>query len=245
MQIDIISIFPEMLEPPLNCSIVGRAREKGIVNIRIHDLRNYAYNKHRSVDDYPYGGGPGMVMKPEPFFCAAEELGYINSNYPIILMTPQGKVFKQRMAWNFVKNEKMLIFCGHYEGVDERVRNIVTHEISIGDYILTGGELPALVFVDAITRLLPEVLGDDRSAKQDSFEDNLLEHPHYTRPREYKALKVPDLLLSGNHAKIERWKKLEKLKRTLNRRPELLDKVMLNEEEKKMLNNIKDDLEKE
>jgi tRNA (guanine37-N1)-methyltransferase len=245
MQIDIISIFPEMLEPTINCSMIGRARDKGIVDINVHDLRKYAYNKHCSVDDYPYGGGPGMVMKPEPFYCAAEELEYINSKYPIVLMTPQGKAFNQKMAWNFINNEKILIFCGHYEGIDERVRNIVTHEISVGDYVLTGGEIPALVFVDAVSRLLPGVLGDYQSAKQDSFENNFLEYPQYTRPREYKGLKVPDILLSGDHAKIKSWRKKEKIKRTINRRPDLLNKVVLDEEEKKLLSIIKDEIKKE
>ncbi|MBZ4687130.1 MAG: tRNA (guanine37-N1)-methyltransferase [Clostridia bacterium] len=244
MQIDIVTIFPEMLEGPLKGSIIGRAREKGIIKINLHNLRDYAYNKHRSVDDYPYGGGPGMVMKPEPFFCVLEKLDYLHSNNPILLMTPQGEVFNQKLAQEFATFEKMAILCGHYEGIDERVRKIVTHEISIGDYVLTGGEIPALAVVDAVSRLLPGVLGDDQSAREDSFQDGLLEHPHFTRPREYKGMKVPDILLSGNHAEIARWRKKEKFKRTLERRPELLKKLSLNEEDKQLLLQAEKELKK-
>lgn len=243
MKIDIITIFPEMFEGPLNISILKRARDKGIVEINVHNLRDYTTDKHRSVDDYPYGGGAGMVMKPEPIFRCVRSLKKDVSE--VILLTPQGEVYNQRIAEELSKKEHLIFICGRYEGIDERVRSIVTREISIGDYILSGGELPALVIIDSIVRLLPGVVGDPDSLREESFQGGLLEYPQYTHPRNFEGMEVPEVLLSGNHEKIRRWRRKEALKRTLLRRPDLLRKAVLTEEDYILLKEIEEELGKE
>jgi len=225
MRIDIITIFPKMFAPVLDESMVKRAQAKGKVKIAVHDLRDYTLDKHRKVDDRPYGGGSGMVMRPEPIFKAVEKLGR-KPKAKVILLTPQGKTLTQDIAKKLAKHKHLILICGHYEGVDERVRQkLVDEEISIGDYVLTGGELPAMVLVDAMVRLLPGVLGDKNSLNFESFEGNLLEYPHYTRPAKFKAMPVPPVLTSGDHRKIESWRKKEAMRRTKSRRPDLLKKA--------------------
>lgn len=243
MKIDIITIFPEMFEGPLNISILKRAKEKGIIEINIHNLRDYTTDKHRSVDDYPYGGGAGMVMKPEPIFRCVRSLKKDYSE--IILLTPQGEVYNQKIAEELSRKEHLIFICGRYEGIDERVRCIVTREISIGDYILSGGEIPALVIIDSIVRLLPGVVGDPNSLKEESFQEGLLEYPQYTHPRNFEGMEVPEVLLSGDHEKIRRWRRKEALKRTLLRRPDLLERANLTEEDHFLLKEIKEELGKE
>lgn len=223
MRIDVITIFPKMFDSVLNESIIKRAQAKGKVKIYIHDLRDYTLDKHRKVDDRPFGGGSGMVMRPEPIFNC---VGYIKSKIPkpkIILLSPQGKKFSQGIAKKLSKAKSLILICGHYEGVDERVRNnLADEELSIGDYVLTGGELPAMVLIDALVRLIPGVLGDKNSLNFESFEGNLLEYPHYTRPASFRRMGVPEILLSGDHNKIEDWRRRQALKRTKERRPDLL-----------------------
>lgn len=223
MRIDIVTIFPEIAEGPLGASIIGRAVEAGHVRIRCVDLRDFTTDRHRQVDDLPYGGGPGMVMKPEPFFAAVAALKTEGAR--IILMTPQGKPFRQSIAADLSREEHLIFLCGHYEGVDHRVvEALVDEEISIGDYVLTNGTLAAAVVVDAVVRLLPGVLGDERSAEVESFsgDGKRLEAPHYTRPAEYAGMAVPEVLLSGNHGAIEKWRESEGLERTRKNRPDLL-----------------------
>jgi tRNA (guanine37-N1)-methyltransferase len=223
----------------LSLSIIGKAREKGLFNLKVHNLRDYSGNKHFQVDDTPYGGGPGMVMKVEPFANAIKSLN-INSDKTktrIILMSPQGTTLTQQKALELSKLENIVILCGHYEGIDERVKELfVDEEISIGDYILTGGELPAMVLIDAVIRLLPNVLGHNESINEESFSDGLLEYPHYTKPRQYMGLKVPEVLLSGNHAQINKWRRQQSLLRTFRQRPDLLEKLTLSQEDRKLLN---------
>ena len=222
MEIDLVTIFPDMCAAPLACSIVGRAREKGLLILRIHDLRQWATDKHRSVDDVPYGGGQGMVMKPEPFFACVEALRRGDSC--IVLMTPQGQRLDQPLVESLATTAShLIILCGHYEGVDHRVvEQLVDLELSIGDYILTNGAIAANVLVDAVTRLLPGVLGDERSAVEESFSHGLLEAPCYTRPVDFRGLPVPEILLSGHHEKIRAWKHQRSLERTAQNRPDLL-----------------------
>ncbi|NQT07051.1 MAG: tRNA (guanosine(37)-N1)-methyltransferase TrmD [Candidatus Omnitrophica bacterium] len=221
MKIDVLTIFPDMFGCVLNESIIKRARSSGRVKIDVHNLRRWTRDRHKSVDDKPFGGGAGMVMKPDPIFKAVDKLKKKTSR--IVLLTPQGKTLNQRVAKRLAKAKHLILICAHYEGVDERVRkNLATDEVSIGDYILTCGELPAMVLIDSVTRLIPGVLGHKDSAKFESFEDNLLEHPQYTRPAVYKGLKVPEVLLSGNHGKIKEWRKVEAVKRTKKRRPDLI-----------------------
>jgi tRNA (guanine37-N1)-methyltransferase len=239
MRCDILSLFPEVFEPYINSSIMRRAQAKGLLELRLYDLRRYSTNKHLQVDDMPYGGGPGMVLKPEPIFRAVTELTEGLKNKRIILTTPQGKPFSHQLALELAREEYILIICGRYEGVDERAAQaLVTDEISIGDYVLTGGELPALVILDAVTRLIPGVLGDEASVREDSFCQALLEYPQYTRPAVYQGLEVPEILLSGNHEQIRRWRRYQALKRTYLRRPELLDKLRLSVEDQELLKNI-------
>jgi tRNA (guanine37-N1)-methyltransferase len=231
-----------MFAGPLDDSIVQRARDAGIVSLALHNIRDYATGRHAVTDDYPYGGGGGMVMKPEPIFAAIEALLGI-SNYqlpiPIILLTPQGRVFNQDIARELAQYDRIALICGRYEGVDERVReHLATDEISIGDYVLTGGELAALVIIDAVSRLLPGALGDAGATADDSHAAGLLEYPHYTRPPDFRGWKVPDVLLSGNHAEIERWRRQQSLLRTLRRRPELLDRASLSPEERQWLDEM-------
>lgn len=225
IRFDILSVFPGMFASPLAESLIGKARDKGLVDIRFHDIRDYATDRHRMTDDAPYGGGGGMVMKVEPIDRALAAILPDRSEGLVILMTPQGEPFSQRRAEELASRPRLVLLCGHYEGVDERVReHLVDRELSIGDYVLTGGELAAMVVVDAVSRLIPGVLGNDASAAEDSFSTGILEHPHYTRPATYRGWPVPEVLLSGNHAEIEAWRRTEALKRTLARRPDLLGK---------------------
>jgi len=238
MRIDILCLFPEMFASPLNQSIINRAREQGVVNIVIHNIRDYTHDKHHTVDDYPYGGGPGMVLKPEPIFEAAEvirqQVGV--SEVPIILLTPQGRLFSQSVAQELAFYPRLMLICGHYEGLDERVcEHLATDQISIGDYVLSGGELAALVVVDAVVRLIPGVLGSDDSAGSDSHSNGLLEYPQYTRPPVYRGWSVPEVLLSGNHGEIAEWRRRQAILRTAKRRPDLLEKGKICEEERRWI----------
>ncbi|KMJ58617.1 tRNA (guanine-N1)-methyltransferase [Bacillus sp. LL01] len=243
MKIDILSIFPEMFKGVLESSILKKASDKGAVEYSVTDFRTFADNKHRTVDDYPYGGGAGMVLKAQPIFDAVSFLteGQPPAKKPrVILMCPQGERYTQKKAEELAKEEHLIFICGHYEGYDERIReNVVTDEISIGDYVLTGGELASMVIVDSVVRLLPDVLGKAASHEQDSFSTGLLEHPHYTRPADFRGMKVPNILLSGNHAHIDEWRTKESLKRTWSRRPDLLDEFPLTEEQQMWLEEIK------
>ena len=226
MRIDIITIFPKMFRPVLDESIIKRAQNKGKVKICIHDLRDYTFDKHRKVDDRPFGGGSGMVMGPEPIFSAVTKLKSSIAKSKVVLLAPQGERFSQAKAKSLSKCKHLIFICGHYEGIDERVREgLVDEVISIGDYVLTGGELPAMVLVDSVVRLIPGVLGDKNSLNFESFEGNLLEYPQYTRPAFFKGMSVPGVLLSGDHKKIEAWRRQEALKLTKQRRPDLLKKL--------------------
>jgi tRNA (guanine37-N1)-methyltransferase len=225
MQIHVVTAFPKFFESPLGESMIKRACEQQIVKIYVHDLRDFTTDKHRSVDDYPYGGGPGMIMKPEPFFACVDHLRekYDLANARIILLSPQGEAFSQKKANELAQEPALIFLCGHYKGIDERVPlHLATEEISIGDYVLTGGELPAMVVIDAVVRLLPGVLGDLDSAVGDSFQSDLLDHPHYTRPEEFRGYRVPEVLLSGHHARIAAWRREQSEARTRQRRADLL-----------------------
>jgi tRNA (guanine37-N1)-methyltransferase len=237
MRIDILTIFPAMFSGPFEESIVKRAVEKGLVQIFLHDIRDYASDKHRTVDDYPFGGGQGMLMKPEPLFAAVEDVqGQAPERGPIVLLTPQGRLFDQEIAVELARQDRLITICGHYEGVDARVHeNLATDEISIGDYVLSGGELPAMVVVDAVVRQIPGALGSPLSSADDSFAQGLLEHPQYTRPAEFRGMSVPEVLLSGNHGEIARWRRQQSLLRTAQHRPDLLASAELTEEEKQWL----------
>jgi tRNA (guanine37-N1)-methyltransferase len=237
MRIDVLTLFPEMLASPLEHSILKRARDGGMLDVRCTDIRDHTTDRHRQVDDAPYGGGPGMVMKPEPLF-AAVEAASAEALPPdrVILFTPLGRRFDQPFAEELSRERRLLLICGRYEGIDERVhRYLVTDEISIGDYVLTGGELAALVLIDAVARLLPGVLGKDESSAIETFGENLLEYPHYTRPAEFRGWKVPDILLGGNHRAIEMWRREQSLRRTLRHRPDLFLRHELTEEDRKIL----------
>ncbi len=238
MRIDIVTVFPEMVEPVIQCSMLARGQQAGSLQIRAADLRQFTHDRHRTTDDTPFGGGAGMVMKPEPFFEAVEHLreeaGWVPAR--IVVTTPQGRLFNQQMAVEFAQVPHLILLCGHYEGIDERVcQHLATDELSIGDYVLTGGELPALVIADAVSRLVPGVLGNPESLQQDSFVDGLLAPPQYTRPAEYRGYGVPEVLLSGHHANIARWRRLQQLLRTRERRPDLWQKVSLTPEDIKLL----------
>lgn len=245
MHIDILTLFPEMIEGMFQTSILKKAQEKEAFSYQLINFRDYTTNKHRKVDDYPYGGGAGMILSPQPIFDAVDAIRTEKETTPhIILLCPQGETYTQKKAEELAKEDHLIFICGHYEGFDERIRTgLATDEISIGDYVLTGGELGAMVIVDSVVRLLPEVLGNEMSAKEDSFSTGLLEHPHYTRPAVYRNMSVPDVLLSGDHGKIAAWRKKQSLKRTLERRPDLLDNYPLTEEEKQLLEEIKKELE--
>ena len=234
MIIDVITIFPRMFDSPFAESIIHRAREREQFTLRVHNLRDYCSDRHRVVDDYPYGGGAGMVMRPEPAFRALQSLRDPQCTGEVLLPSPSGKPFTQDLAQHLATLQQLIIFCPHYEGLDERVNTLVDREISLGDYILTGGELPAMVMIDAIVRLLPGVLGSAASLDEESFSP-LLEYPHYTRPAEFVGLKVPGVLLSGHHARIKEWRRLQALRRTLERRPDLLVQAELTVEEEKLL----------
>jgi len=239
MRIDIVTIFPEAFAP-LGTSIVGRARERGLLTIHVHDLRDFTTDRHRQVDDTPYGGGPGMVMKPEPFFAAVEAIRAQAGGTPrILLPSPQGRPLTQAVLTALSREVHLVMLCAHYEGVDERVaQGLEAQEISIGDYVLSGGELPAMVIVDGIARLVPGVVGDAGSVAADSFSAGLLDFPHYTRPPEFHGLGVPQVLLSGHHEQIRRWRRKEQLRRTLQRRPDLLDRHTLSEEDRVLLEEL-------
>ena len=281
MEFDVFTLLPEVFPPYLNSSILHRARQRGLIDVRIHNIRDWAEDKHHVTDDEPYGGGGGMVMKVEPVFSSVEsvlglnphgadslsgeetlpgdEIGRVStdsarripksqppagnatpeSGIPVILLTPQGRVFSQKIAMELVRYPRLALICGRYEGVDERIRqHLVSDEISIGDYVLTGGELPALILIDAISRLIPGVLGDPDGAMDDSHAAGLLEYPHFTRPPEYRGWVVPEILLSGNHAKIEKWRREQSLRRTFTRRRDLLESAPLSETDRKVLKKI-------
>lgn len=225
LRIDIISAVPDLLYSPINNSIIKRARDKGLVQIHVHDLRDYTTDKHQKIDDYPYGGGAGMVLSPQPVFDCIEKLTSERRYDEVIFTAPDGDVFEQQHANQLSVKSNIIFLCGHYKGVDQRIRDeLITREFSIGDYVLSGGELPALVMTDAVTRLIPGVLGDSESALTDSFQDTLLDAPVYTRPSRFRGLEIPDVLLSGDHKKIEKWRSDEAEKRTKERRPDLYDK---------------------
>jgi len=238
LRIDIVTIFPEMFKGPFDVSILKKAQDKGLVEIKVYNLRDFTEDKHRTVDDYPYGGGSGMVMKPEPIFKAVRSLKKEDSE--VILLSPSGDLFNQKIAEELSKKNHLILICGRYEGVDERVKSIITREISIGDYVLTGGEIPAMVIVDAVVRLVPGVLGDPDSLREESFQWGILEYPQYTHPRDFEGMKVPDILLSGNHERIRRWRRKEALKR-----PDLLEKTSLTQEDLELLEEIKKELREE
>jgi len=239
----IITIFPEMVNSYLGCSILKRAIDRRLVSVAVHNLRDYSTDKHHTVDDYSYGGGPGMVMKPETFFRIVEEQWPGREKRRVIMLSPGGRVFTQGVARELADETKELIFfCGRYEAIDERVRDhLVDDEISIGDYVLTGGELPALVIIDAVSRLLPDVLGDSQSAEADSFSHGLLDYPHYTRPDQFRDMRVPQVLLSANHEDIRKWRLKQSLKATIQKRPDLLKSYSLSVEEKLLLEQIKEE----
>lgn len=241
MRFHVMTLFPDMVANGLGTSITGRAIENHIFELNIVNIRDYTQDKHKHVDDYPYGGGAGMVMQPGPVYeCYQNITKNMEKNPRVIYMTPQGKVFSQSIAEELSKEEELIFLCGHYEGIDERVlEEIVTDELSIGDYVLTGGELPAMVMIDSISRLIPGVLNNDDSAEYESFQDGLLEYPQYTRPVEFLGKRVPDVLLSGHHGKIAEWRREQSLKRTLLRRPELLETAELSDKDKKTLQKMK------
>jgi tRNA (guanine37-N1)-methyltransferase len=241
MLIDVLTLFPEIIKTYISQGVLKKAVEDGLVKVRIHNLRDFSKERYKTVDDYPYGGGSGMVMKPEPIFEAVDYIKSDGEERLVILLTPQGKVFNQKMARELSRQKALAFICGRYEAIDERVRTIVNEEISIGDYVLTGGELPALVIIDAVLRLLPGVLGNYDSLKEESFEWDILDYPHYTRPREFRGLKVPEVLLSGNHEAVRRWRRKEALRRTLERRPDLLEKAVLSEEDLILIKEIKEE----
>ncbi|MFC4771285.1 tRNA (guanosine(37)-N1)-methyltransferase TrmD [Enterococcus hermanniensis] len=241
MRIDVLTLFPKMIEGPLNESIIGKAIEKELLEVNVHDFRQYSDNKHKQVDDYPYGGGAGMLLKVQPIYdnLKAIERATNNQKKRVILLDPAGKPFNQKMAEEFSQEEQLVFVCGHYEGYDERIRTLVTDEVSLGDYVLTGGELGALVMIDATVRLLPDVLGNQTSAKTDSHSTGLLEHPQYTRPAEFEGMGVPEVLMNGNHRLIEEWQLKESLRRTYHRRPDMLEKLELTPEMENLLAEIK------
>ncbi|MGY3778725.1 tRNA (guanosine(37)-N1)-methyltransferase TrmD [Isobaculum melis] len=241
MRMDVLTLFPRMFEGPLTESILGKAVEKELLQINVHNFRDFSDNKHQNVDDYPYGGGAGMLLMAQPIFDGIAE---INAATPetkkrVILLDPAGKPFNQSVAEELSQEEHLVFICGHYEGYDERIRSLVTDEISLGDYVLTGGELGAMVMIDATVRLLPDVLGNQLSAQTDSHSTGLLEHPQYTRPADFRGMKVPEVLTNGNHKLIDEWQQKESLRRTLERRPDMLEKIELTEQQQKWLDEMK------
>ena len=247
MYFDILTLFPDMFKGPFSESIIARARDKGLIEINLIDFRKYTYDKHNTVDDYPYGGGAGMVLKVEPIYRAySDVIKSRGKTPPVILLSPQGKRLNQNLVKKYSEEEGVILICGHYEGVDERVRDmIITEEISIGDYVLTGGELPAMVFIEAVSRMITGVLGDENSCKEDSFFNGILDFPQYTRPREFKDREVPEVLLSGHHQKVNKWRRKMALKKTLLQRPDLIDKKELTTSEKELLVAIKKEIERQ
>jgi tRNA (guanine37-N1)-methyltransferase len=248
LNFEVLTLFPGILTGPLNESILKRAQEKGLLEVTVRNIRDYTEDKHKTADDSPYGGGAGMVLKPGPIFNAFEALKteHPGEAFLTILLSPQGRLLDQQRAERLSgETRRIVLLCGHYEAIDERViEALVDEELSIGDYVLTGGELAALVVIDAAARLLPGVLGDEESAYRDSFGDGLLDHPHYTRPAEFRGMQVPDVLLSGNHAEIDRWRRRESLKATLKKRPELLETADLSDEDRKILEELKRELDR-
>ena len=245
MRFHVLTLFPGIFQGPLSESILSRAIEKGLIEVELHDIRDQADDRHRTVDDYPFGGGAGMVLKPEPLFKAKEtvfESASLPMDTPVVLMTPQGRRLDQRIVEDLATKQDLVIVCGRYEGVDERIReHLATDEISIGDYVLGGGELAALVLIEAVSRLVPGVVGSMKSALDDSHTTGLLQHPQYTRPAEFRGWSVPEVLLSGNHAEIERWRRRESLRRTALRRPEMLEGVELTEEDRRFVQGLRED----
>jgi tRNA (guanine37-N1)-methyltransferase len=242
VKFDIVTIFPRMIDAGLAEGVVSRGIQRGLLDVQVHDLRDFTVDRHRTVDDVPYGGGPGMVMKAEPLLAAVQQVR-MTRGVPdaVVLLSPQGPTFSQREATRLGRLNHIVLLCGRYEGMDERVRDLVaTEELSIGDFVLSGGELAALVVVDAVSRLIPGVVGDEQSVEEDSFTRGLLDHPHYTRPAEVAGLKVPDVLLSGHHADVRRWRKKTALARTLARRPELLEQAVLDAEEQALLQELRE-----
>jgi tRNA (guanine37-N1)-methyltransferase len=247
MRFEIVTIFPRMIEAGLAEGVVGRAVARGVIDVKVHDLRAFTVDRHRSVDDVPYGGGPGMVMKPEPLVKAVEHI-VATTGRPgaVILLSPQGRRFTQVEAQRLRRLGSLVLICGRYEGIDERVRELVaTEELSVGDFVVSGGELPALIVVDAVSRLVPGVVGDGQSVEQDSFSRGLLDHPHYTRPPAYQGLQVPEVLLSGHHAQVERWRRTAALRQTLRARPELLEDADLDDEDRAILEALLKETEHE
>ncbi len=239
MRFDVFSLLPQVLQPYLDASILQRAIQNNLLEVYLHDIRSWTTDKHHVTDDTPFGGGGGMVMKPEPIFAAVEDVLGNPPACPLILLTPQGRTYTQQIAQELSTYPRIALLCGRYEGVDERVReHLVSDEISIGDYVLTGGEIPALLLIDSIARLIPGALGDPDGAQDDSFASGLLEYPHYTRPAEFRGWRVPDVLLSGNHAKIERWRRDQSLLRTYRRRPDLLERFELNKRDREFLKKL-------
>jgi tRNA (guanine37-N1)-methyltransferase len=243
MRFDIITIFPEIFRQVFDFGIVRRAVEASLIEIQIHDLRDYAPDRHRQIDDRPFGGGAGMVMKPEPLFRAVEALTDSGIQAPVALLSPQGRLFSQTLAEEYAQTGGVILICGRYEGVDERiVEHLITDEVSIGDYVLSGGEIPAMVVVDAVTRLIPGALGCEESAEHESFVNGLLDYPHYTRPSEYRGLKAPEVLLGGNHAEIERWRRRKAIEKTLRRRPDLIVNSRLSQSEQREIEEVLKDI---
>jgi tRNA (guanine37-N1)-methyltransferase len=241
MRFDVFTLFPEVFGPYLETSILQRARQRGLVEVELHNIREWTHDKHHITDDEPYGGGGGMVMKPEPIFASVEGVLGAPPACPVILLTPQGRTFTQAVAQELAQQPRLALLCGRYEGVDERVReHLISAEISIGDYVLSGGELPALVLIDALTRLSPGALGDPDGAWDDSHASGLLEYPHYTRPPEFRGWRVPEILLSGDHGKIARWRREQALLRTRQRRPDLLERAPLTVQDRKFLEKLND-----
>lgn len=242
MVVDVVTLFPEYFQGPLSCSILARAQAAGALRVRLWDLRDFTPDKHGKVDDAPYGGGPGMVLRPEPFFAAVAALAPAEGT-PVILLTPQGELLTQQRAAQLAKQQRLVVLCGHYEGVDERVRQrLATEELSVGDYVLSGGEPAALVLIDAVARLLPGVLGNEASPEDESFSTGLLEYPQYTRPAEFAGMEVPEVLRRGHHAEVRRWRRKEALRRTYLRRPDLLKKARLSEDDRQLLAEVIEEL---
>jgi tRNA (guanine37-N1)-methyltransferase len=240
MRFDVFTLFPDVLEPYLRASILERASQRGLIEVQLHNIRDWTSDRHHVTDDEPFGGGGGMVMKPEPIFAAVEGVLGAPPSCPVILLTPQGRLFDQAVAQELSQQAHLGLLCGRYEGIDERVRqHLVTDEISIGDYVLTGGELPALAVIDAVSRLIPGVLGDPDGAWDDSHATGLLEYPHYTRPAEFRGWRVPEVLISGDHARVARWRREQTLLRTWQRRPDLLEEAELNDTDRKFLKSLK------
>ena len=241
MRIDVVTIFPDIVRAGIDFSIMKRARASGVVDVRVHDLRDHTTDRHRSTDDTPYGGGAGMVMRPAPIFAAVEALE-LGPDDRVVMLTPQGAPYDQAKARELSQAPRLVLLCGHYEGFDERVReHLATDEISIGDYVLTGGELPALVLIDSVARLVPGALGSDESAAADTFSDGLLEYPHFTRPPDFRGWRVPDVLLSGNHAEIAKWRRKEQFRRTQSRRPDLWKAFVPSKSDLKLLKQLSED----